>query len=116
MNNNLCIKRIVVEEVGAVEHLAVGLVQCHHVLFPSEYLNLQRWSLCHRMFFQSSQMQTNLISHVRSTPDKGSLSCDRHKGPDALINHHCFIGVGVLEDYVGDPETFNLDNEIKIFF
>ena len=47
MKSDLGIKRIVVEKVGAVEHLAVGLVQCHHVLFPSEYLNLHSWTLCH---------------------------------------------------------------------
>ena len=61
-------------------------------------------------------MQTNLISHLRSTPDKAALSSDRHKGPDALINHHRFISVGVLEDDVGDPETFNLHIKIKILF
>ena len=75
---DLCIKRIVVEEVGAVKHLAVGLVQCHHVLFPSEFLNLHSyssWTLCHH-FLHSLQMQTNLIGHLRSTSDKASLSCD----------------------------------------
>ena len=37
---HLSIKRIVVEKVGAVELLAVGLCHGDHVLLASEYLNL----------------------------------------------------------------------------
>ena len=36
----LSVKRIVVEQVGAVERLAVGLVHGDHVFLPLEYLNL----------------------------------------------------------------------------
>ena len=37
----LSVKRIVVEQVGAVELLAVGLVHGDHVFLPFEYLNLK---------------------------------------------------------------------------
>ena len=37
---HLSVERIIVEEVGAVELLAVGLCHGDHVLLASEYLNL----------------------------------------------------------------------------
>ena len=39
--DNLSVKWVVVEEVGAVECLAVSLVHCDHVLISFEYLNLK---------------------------------------------------------------------------
>ena len=39
--DNLSVKWVVVEEVGAVECFTVGLVHCDHVLISFEYLNLK---------------------------------------------------------------------------
>ena len=37
----LCVKRIIVQKISAMECLAVGLVEGNNVLLPSEYLNLK---------------------------------------------------------------------------
>ena len=62
------------------------------------------------------QTESDLISLVKTTPDKISQSCDGDKSPDVFINLHGLIPVSVLEDDVGDPETFNLHIKIKILF
>ena len=37
---NLCIEWIIVQQICAVEYLAVGLVKCDHIFFSFEYLDL----------------------------------------------------------------------------
>ena len=56
------------------------------------------------------QTESDLISLVKTTPDKISQSCDGDKSPNVFINLHGLIPVSILEDDVGDPEHRHLDS------
>ena len=62
------------------------------------------------------QTESDLISLVKTTPDKISQSCDGDKSPDVFINLHGLIPVSVLEDDVGNPEHRHLKKHIYTCF
>ena len=62
------------------------------------------------------QTESDLISLVKTTPDKISQSGDGDKSPDVFINLHGLIPVSILENDVGDPEQRHLKKHIYTNF
>ena len=101
------------DEVSAMKFLIMSLVHCNHVFFSSENLNLQNKS---RQDFDSICHHTILISHVRTTSDKASLSFDCHQSSEFSIQVDCLVTVSVSEYYVWDPQLVHLIQSVKISF
>ena len=81
----LCIKREIVNQVSAVESLAVGLAHRHLVFLSLEYFNL--------------------VCILKTTSLKITFSRDKNCTSDT-VDSDCLIIVSVLEYYIGNPELF----------
>ena len=69
---HLCIKGIVMKKVSTVKLLAVGLVQCNHIFFATEDLNLRHYMVNHLRF------ENNYFDFYTSSAISGPLLT---KGP-----------------------------------
>ena len=104
----LSVKRIVVEQVGAVELLAVGLVHGDHVFLPFEYLNLK----CNigplvKLFRIVLCYNDHLVCHLRPAPDKVSLPGDGDQGPCVQTCERCLTKPQLFTHMaVGESRSF----------
>ena len=65
-----------VDQISALELLAVGLIHCNTISFPVEYL-----------YF---------IHHANVTSTEATFSCDNYGGLHSIIHSNSFIVVSVL--------------------
>ena len=111
---DLSIKRVVMEQIGAMKLLAVSLGHCDYVLISSEYLNLGNTSLlqkCEGMYLFNIFLY--LICHFWSTSGKVTLSFDWNFGSyitifSQSIYFDSFIIISIVKDNVRDPNQADL--------
>ena len=72
------------DQISALELLAVSLIHCNTVSFPIEYL-----------YF---------IHHAHVTSTEATFSCDGYCGLQSIIHSNSFIVVSVLVDDIGSPD------------
>ena len=113
----LSVKRIVVEQVGAVELLAMGLAHSDDVFFSFEYLNLEMTNTCYLYKIALRKFEDYLICNLWSTSSKVIFSFYRNFSSHCSIfslsiNFDCFIIICVLEDDIGNPKHADLKTDI----
>ena len=98
------------QQICAVEYLAVGLVKCDHIFFSFEYLDL---ILIIQLIFHFICSLSYLVGDLRPTPDKAALPGDGDEAPGVGTHRHRLVIVRVAEDDVRDPNLTNLVPEIR---